>query len=555
MNRSNRLCLFTVIVCTLAIYVYPLALPTPLLDPDEGIHAAIAQEMVERGDYLVPHLGGRPFRDKPVLYSAAQALSLRVFGMHEAAVRLPGFLFALLGCLTAVLLARRMFDAESALYTALASLTLVLPVILAQSPAHDVALVPWTNLVVLAFWEQEQCGDARKMWRWVAAMSVFIALAFLTKGIIGVAVVASGLGLYAIVSRSISRSLVIRSAVALLVGGLLASPWFLAMEHASPGYLSYYFIDRHVLGYLTEGQEHGAAPWYYYVGPVIGGAMPWLLFATAAVLQLRYDVAKQANRSTLLLACWFVGGFLFLSAAGSKLLTYSLPLFPPIAVLAGVGFRRFIHAEFSPPVRRLFVASFRLAATFGVMSPVVVLLILHKFLGVPSPFPAYCVALLASTAMAVGLVLFEKQRGRAALAVGMLWFPIILVCLLTWPVQSLAELNSQRSLAAMLNASDKMPQQIVLLGQRVGSVLFYLSPEKRAWCAPARIREALPTELGVLVPPPAGTLVAVINKELNRTKFAGAIRQLKPRVAGAFNVIAGEPEDIHVATKPQSSIQ
>ncbi len=555
MKRSNRLCLFTVIVCALTIYVYPLALPTPLLDPDEGVHATIAQEMVERGDYLVPHLGGRPFRDKPVLYSAAQALSLRVFGMNEAAVRLPGFLFALLGCVTAVLLARRMFDAEAALYAALASLTLCLPVILTQAPAHDVALVPWTNLIVLSFWEQEQSGDAGKKWRWVAAMSVFIALAFLTKGIIGVAVVAAGLGLYAVVSRSISRSLVIRSAVALLAGGLLASPWFLAMERASPGYLSYYFIDRHVLGYLTAGQEHGTEPWHYYVGPVIGGAMPWLFFATGAVLQLRYDVAKQTDRSTLLLACWFVGGFLFLSAAGSKLLTYSLPLFPPIAALAGIGFRRFFHAEFAPPVRRLFVASLRLTAVAGVASPVVVLLVIHKILGAPSPFPAYCLALLASAAMVVGLVLFEKQRGSAALAVGMLWFPIFFVCLMTWPVQLLAELNSQRSLAAMLNASDKMPQQIVLFGQRVGSVLFYLSPEKRTWCGGVRIREASLSELRVLVPPPAGALVAVTHKELNRTKMAGAIRRLNPRVAGPFNVIAGEPDDIHVAGRPKSGNQ
>jgi 4-amino-4-deoxy-L-arabinose transferase-like glycosyltransferase len=554
MNRASaRLCLVTVIVCAVAIYVYPLALRTPLLDPDEGVHARIAQEMVERGDYVVPHFGGQPFRDKPFLYSAAQALSLRVFGMNEAAVRLPGCLFALLGSVTAVLLARRMFDAEAALYTALASLTLVLPAILAQAPAHDIALVPWISLIVLSFWEQEQCGDARKRWRWVAAMSVFIALAFLTKGIIGVAVVASGLGLYAIVSRTLSRSLVVRCSIALIAGGLLASPWYLAMEHASPGYLYYYFIDRHVLGFLTEGQDHGAAPWYYYVGPVIGGAMPSLLFATAAVLQTRLDSAKQGNRATLLLACWFIGGFLFLSVAGSKLVTYSLPLFAPIAVLAGVGFHRFFHAELSPIIRRLFVNTFRFASIAGVVSPVVVLLTLHKIFGASAPVPAYCVALLASIAMAIGLLLFERQHGRAALAIGTLWFPILFVCLMTWPVQTFAEVNSQRSFAAMLNASDKMPQQVVLYGQRVGSVLFYLSPENQKWCEAGRIREALVDELPALVPPPEDTIFAITNKELKRNKMVNEFRQFKPRVVGPFKVITGEPENIHVATKPSSA--
>src|SRR5262249_16431344 len=170
------------------------------------------------------------------------------FGMNEAAVRIPGCLFALFTAITTVLVARRMFDSETALYTALASLTLVVPIVLNQSPAHDVALVPWTNLIVLAFWQQ-QCGDPAKRWRWVALMAIFIALAFLTKGLIGVAVVGAGLGLFALVTRSISISLVVRMTIAIVGGAVLASPWYWAMEHASPGYLKYYFFERHLLGY------------------------------------------------------------------------------------------------------------------------------------------------------------------------------------------------------------------------------------------------------------------------------------------------------------------
>src|SRR3954447_13756599 len=125
MDRCSRsLLLMAIVACVVGIYLYPLALRTPLMDPDEGIHATIAQEMVERGDYVIPRYLGVPFRDKPILFSAAQAVSLRIFGMIEAAVRLPGFLFALFGCATTTLLARRMFDADCAIYAALASLTL-----------------------------------------------------------------------------------------------------------------------------------------------------------------------------------------------------------------------------------------------------------------------------------------------------------------------------------------------------------------------------------------------------------------------------------------------
>src|SRR5258705_6085232 len=201
MDRWSRsLLLVAIVACVVGIYVYPLALRTPLMDPDEGIHATIAQEMVERGDYVIPRYLGVPFRDKPILYSAAQAVSLRIFGMNEAAVRLPGFLFALLGCATTAVLAWRMFDAESVMYATLASLTLVLPAVLTQSPAHDVALVPFINLFMLSFWEQETAINARHRWIWVLVMSASVALAILTKGLIGLAVIAPGIAAYALLT-------------------------------------------------------------------------------------------------------------------------------------------------------------------------------------------------------------------------------------------------------------------------------------------------------------------------------------------------------------------
>jgi 4-amino-4-deoxy-L-arabinose transferase-like glycosyltransferase len=268
-------------------------------------------------------------------------------------------------------------------------------------------------------------------------------------------------------------------------------------------------------------------------------------------MQLRYDVAKPRNRATLLLACWFIGGFIFLTAAGSKLLTYSLPLFPPIAILAGVGFRRFFHSELATVPRWLFVNGFRSAAIFGIVGPIPALFILSKFLAAPSPPAAYAVAALASIAMAAGLVLFERQQGRQALAVGMLWFPLIFICLMTWPVQVLAELNSQRALAALLNASDSMPDEVVLMGQRVGSVLFYLSPDKRKSCENSRIREGLDNELKTLLPPPPGTMIAVTHKELKHNKRVAEMRALKPQVVGALNVVVGPPADPHVAERPE----
>jgi 4-amino-4-deoxy-L-arabinose transferase-like glycosyltransferase len=557
-NSWSRLSLLVAIVASVGmIYIYPLALPTPLLDPDEGLHASIAQEMVERGDYLVPRFCGEPFRDKPILYFAAQAASLRLFGMNETAVRLPGFAFALLGCWTTALLARRLFDAEAAVYAALASLTLVLPVVLTQSPAHDIALVPWINLLVLCFWEQEQAASTASRWKWVAGATTCVALALLTKGLIGVAVISVGIGLYAIVTRSLSWGLVARGTLALVAGGILASPWFLTMEAASPGYLYYYFVQRHFLGYISEGQHHGLMPWHFYFAPVFGGAMPWLAYATASVLQVipdgqvgRDDGRSRQSRAIVLLACWFVGGLLFLTVANSKLLTYTLPLFPPLAVLAGLGFRRLFHDDLAPAIRLMFVTTFRLCCVFGVFATVGVLLTIDHVWHEPSPAAAYAVAVLASAFLAAAFVLFERKQLRAALAVGMLWFPIGFVALATWPMQRLASLHSQRSLQRAITRGDTLPQNVVLIGERIGSFMFYLSPKERAWFREGRMRSAWCDELETLIPPKPGTVIVVADKELRQSKVVDRFLRLKPLAVGEFHLVESIAEPVEITKLP-----
>ena len=353
-------------------------------------------------------------------------------------------------------------------------------------------------------------------------------------------------------TRSISISLTARMMVALVAGAVLASPWYLAMERASPGYLKYYFLERHLLGYVTDGQEHSGTSWYYYLGPVIGGAMPWFLFATAAFLQSRFDVRKRSVRPELLLACWFVGGLVFLSAAGSRLITYSLPLFPPIAILGGLGFRRYFHSELATLPRRLFVSSFSTVAVFGIIAPVPTLFVLSKFLHSPSPWMAYVVAIFASLAMTIGFALFARGRGQQALTIGMLWFPLITICLMTWPVQKLADENSERSLAALLTTLKVAPEEIVLIGQRVGSLRFYLPANQRAWYSNGRMREAELCEIPSLLPPPQGVLFAITTKELKRQKWEEEMHKLDFRIAGGFDVIQSAPDNIEIASRPES---
>jgi 4-amino-4-deoxy-L-arabinose transferase len=481
-NRDKLLFSCSILLCVGLIYFYPLTLPTPLLDPDEGLHASISQEMVESRDYVVPSFLHTPFLDKPIFYFEMQALSLRYLGMNEAAVRLPGLLFGLLGAVSAAVLARRLFDDTTALLTFLVALTLIVPLALAQFATHDVALVPWTNSLLLCWWAATHEKSLRRRIAYTAGAALFAGLAVLTKGLIGVAIVFVGYSLYVALRRQHIMRFVICSTLSVLVGLLLASPWFLAMEWRTPGYLYYYFFERHVLGFVTHTQPHGNAPWYFYVPALVGGTAPWIFLALPGLWQSWRELRSgqgTTNGPTLLVLCWLLGGLVFLSVAKSKLITYALPLYPAIAISTGHSCRRFLEGELQPNIEKTFRRTFVACCIVGCMAPFGLLVGLDRYNHEVSPPMAYFVACIATSVMFGALLLLRRARPAAALAIGTLWFPLLFVVIMTWPMQAIAKLHSQRQLAFELRSQGALPDHIELVGSRVASLIFYLEPGQR----------------------------------------------------------------------------
>ena len=189
------------VVLAAIMFVFPLTIPFALLDPDEGLHASIAQEMVERGNWTIPQFLGRPFLDKPVFFFWVQAASLRLFGPHEMAVRLPGLLFGLLGAITTGLLGGRMFGSLTGLVAGILYATTILPTAMAQAASHDVALIPWVTLVILLALGSRTCLRSTGGARCLCGAGVFLGLTVLTKGLLGAGVVAVAYGSYLLVTR------------------------------------------------------------------------------------------------------------------------------------------------------------------------------------------------------------------------------------------------------------------------------------------------------------------------------------------------------------------
>ena len=194
-------------------------------------------------------------------------------------------------------------------------------------------------------------------WAWTCAAGVFLGLAILTKGLTGVALAGVAYGSYLVLSRRLRIVHFIRAALALTIAAAVAATWYIAVERENPGFLRYFFYERHVLGFFTGSQPPGTSPWWYYLPVLAAGGIPWIWYLPV-LLRDEWDRRRQGHpqltddcdrRPMLLLGCWFVGCTLLLSVSHSKLVTYLWPVFPAVAILAAVVWVRKIEGVMCAP--------------------------------------------------------------------------------------------------------------------------------------------------------------------------------------------------------------
>lgn len=512
-DSSERGLALLAVALAVVVFVLPLAIPFPLLDPDEGLHASIAQEMVERGDWLMPRFLGQPFHDKPILFFWAQAASLRLLGTGEAAVRLPGLMFGLLGAITTGLLAWRLVDRKTGWIAGILYATMILPTAMAQAASHDVALIPWINLSLLLLWESGRTVRRRGTTACLLGAGVFLGLSILTKGLFGVAAVGLAYGSFLVFARRVRPVTVLHGAVVLAAAVLVALPWYLAVERQTPGYLRYFFLERHVMGLATSSQPHGNEPWWYYLPILLGGGLPWIGYLPVVV---RDGIARRRlDDSAVLLWCWLIGWTLLMTLAGSKLATYIWPVFPAIAVLAATAWAKRIEGSLDAAAGRSFARTFVSSSWSGPIVLPTVLWIVQIAFGVRFGWAAWVAVCVAALAAPLPLIAWRAERWTASLAAASLSLAAQFLVVMTLVLPVAAEVFSARALAEHFNRQGRVPTRLLVGEERVGSLVYYLTPSLRAGLKVGQFR---PLTVDDPTPLRAGDVVAVSERRLSQVR-------------------------------------
>jgi 4-amino-4-deoxy-L-arabinose transferase-like glycosyltransferase len=320
--------------------------------PDEPRYAWIAREMAESGDWVTPRLYGRPWFEKPPLYYWGAALCFKLFGVSEAAARLPSAISALLATLAMAWLAWRVYGAQTARWVLLLLPTTVGMIGFSHAAATDmpfsamltIAMVCAAVVVGLVPDEPSREGAqhaaplrgeppaARRRWLAQILFGFFLGLAVLAKGPAGIILCGGAVFFWALITRLWRDALRLLHPAAIAAFCVTALPWYILCARRNPGFFRIFIIEHNFKRYLTPEFQHIQPFWFY--GPIIFlSIFPWSLLAVLGLVDLlRRNLPTKGSTSWFLLS-WSAFTLVFFTISQSKLPGYVLAAVPPLVLL------------------------------------------------------------------------------------------------------------------------------------------------------------------------------------------------------------------------------
>jgi len=328
---------YLIIVFFLLVYILPLGV-RPMVIPDEFRYAEISREMVDTGDWIVPHLNGLRYFEKPILGHWLHALSIKLLGANAFAIRLPSAVAVGLSALMLFLLVRRFTsDTIAAMMTASVFLTCLEVYGVGTFCVLDSIFSLFITASVVVFFFAFMETRPLKRTIFLVSAGIVCGLAFLTKGFLAFVIPAIVIVPFAIWQHRFKELLRVFW-VPVITAVLTAIPWSIMIHLKEPDFWHYFFWVEHINRFISPNGEQHSYPFWFFIPVILGGTLPWTTQISGVIYRLRKNLSNDPLLRFSI--CWFLFPFLFFSICRGKLATYILPCFPPLIVLFTVGLRQ-----------------------------------------------------------------------------------------------------------------------------------------------------------------------------------------------------------------------
>jgi len=303
---------------------------------DDAQYAHIAKDILRTGDWLVLHSNGEPALENSPLLEWMEASLFAAFGFSDALARLPSALCGLGVILLVYWLARKLTgDSWTAV---LAMFVMATTLYFLKYTARGMTDVPFTFFALCAVCAWSLARDHP---RWCLAVGIAIALAQMTRSMMGLALPA----IFVIDSIVTRRRPSWRYAIAALVLAYVPlAAWYAYLIHR----FGSWFFEVHSAWLSREAYGGLNPPWRRYTGAieylwmVCKSYWPWLPAMIAGLV----FIIRARERKLWLLAAWVAVVFALCAVTRSRVLRYMLPAYPAFAILAALGLRRYMPDRF-----------------------------------------------------------------------------------------------------------------------------------------------------------------------------------------------------------------
>lgn len=309
----------------------------PPFDRDEARFAQASTQMLETGDYVDIRFQDEARLKKPVGIYWLQSLSTNLLGSPESRAiwtyRVPSLVGAIVAVLLTAWVGARLFGPMTgAVGAAILASVVVLgvearmaktdAVLLATVVASQAALA----LLYLRRNEAQAPGWALPLLFWASA-----GIGVLIKGPMVALVSGTTVAALALWDRRASWLRTLRPVAGILVVAAIAAPWLIAITIKTHGSFFAESVGHDLMGKVAGGQEGKGLPPGFYLVTFLVTFAPWAFLALAAVPWVWKNRRDDAVRFCI---CWIVPTWIAFEAVPTKLLHYTLPVFPAIALLS-----------------------------------------------------------------------------------------------------------------------------------------------------------------------------------------------------------------------------
>jgi len=323
----------------------------PLTDTTEARYAHVAYLMASTNDWITPYYDiGIPFWGKPPFSFWAEAISYKIFGMHDFSARVPAFIFTLLTMGLIFKYLKTFYNQRAGLWGAIIYLSFLLTYGLSGAVLTDPYLTFATTLSMVSF--IMVIRDQKSYWKYLFFLGISIGL--IAKGPLAPVLIAGAIILWVIFDfkRRFKELGKLPWLKGTLLTIMLSVPWYIIAELKTPGFLDYFIVGEHFKRFVDPGwagdlygsshkKPHGMI-WLMW----LESAFPWVFVALYIIFKNLRSKSKILNTFTILkqdseisyFIAWSIFTMVFFTLAGNILWTYILPALPALALLLAIYF-------------------------------------------------------------------------------------------------------------------------------------------------------------------------------------------------------------------------